>query len=166
MAETKRQHEALRVPQGWEGQAKALIMQLERILTQLYQITGKTAGDLKEASVPVDITSDMTWVDGVASSTTNTKLYRIGSLRHLVFSCLALSPAFTERSTKKFASVGLKDYPDAPAAYGFVTGFTTTGQVVSTFRMNISNTDGSINITSESAYSGTIYLRGAMTWVV
>jgi len=50
MAETKRQHEALRVPQGWEGQAKALIMQLERILTQLYQITEKTDNDLKETN--------------------------------------------------------------------------------------------------------------------
>lgn len=58
MAETKRQHEALRVPQGWEGQAKALIMQLERILTQLYQITEKTEGDLKGTNEDIITVTD------------------------------------------------------------------------------------------------------------
>ena len=32
-----RQHEALRVPQGWIGQAKDFVIQLERIFTDIYQ---------------------------------------------------------------------------------------------------------------------------------
>lgn len=35
-----RQHEALRVPQGWSGQDKALIMQLERVFNDLYRLLG------------------------------------------------------------------------------------------------------------------------------
>ena len=35
-----RQHEALRVPQGWDGQDKALVIQLERVLTDLYRLFG------------------------------------------------------------------------------------------------------------------------------
>lgn len=31
-----RKHEPLRVPQGWEGQARALVVQLERILNDVY----------------------------------------------------------------------------------------------------------------------------------
>ena len=32
-----RQHESLRVPQGWIGQAKDFVVQLERIFTDIYQ---------------------------------------------------------------------------------------------------------------------------------
>jgi len=35
-----RQHETLRVPQGWTGQDKGLVIQLERILTDLYRLSG------------------------------------------------------------------------------------------------------------------------------
>ena len=35
-----RQHEAIRVPQGWTGQDRALIIQLERILTEMYRLMG------------------------------------------------------------------------------------------------------------------------------
>ena len=35
-----RQHEALRVPQGWTGQDKALVIQLERILSDLFRMFG------------------------------------------------------------------------------------------------------------------------------
>ena len=35
-----RQHEAIRVPQGWTGQDRALIIQLERILTEIYRLMG------------------------------------------------------------------------------------------------------------------------------
>ena len=35
-----RQHEALRVPQGWNGQDKAFVIQLERVLTDLYRLFG------------------------------------------------------------------------------------------------------------------------------
>lgn len=31
-----RKHEPLRVPHGWEGQARALVVQLERILSDIY----------------------------------------------------------------------------------------------------------------------------------
>ena len=33
-----RQHEALRVPQGWKGQDKALVIQLERVFNDLYKV--------------------------------------------------------------------------------------------------------------------------------
>lgn len=36
-----RQHEPLRVPQGWNGQDRALVIQLERILTDLYRLNGE-----------------------------------------------------------------------------------------------------------------------------
>ena len=42
-----RQHERLRVPEGWQGQARALIQQLERIHDDLYNLLGK--GDIPEA---------------------------------------------------------------------------------------------------------------------
>ena len=41
-----RQHERLRVPEGWQGQARALIQQLERIHDDLYNLLGK--GDVPE----------------------------------------------------------------------------------------------------------------------
>jgi len=31
------QHEPLRVPQGWEGQNRAFVIQLERILNDIYK---------------------------------------------------------------------------------------------------------------------------------
>lgn len=44
------QHEALRVPHGWSGQDKALVIQLERIFTDLYKKFGRlTREDLGEA---------------------------------------------------------------------------------------------------------------------
>ena len=33
-----RQHETLRVPNGWEGQSRAFVIQMERILTDLYRL--------------------------------------------------------------------------------------------------------------------------------
>lgn len=33
-------HEALRVPHGWTGQDKALVIQLERVLDELFQLLG------------------------------------------------------------------------------------------------------------------------------
>jgi hypothetical protein len=35
-----RQHEPLRIPQGWDGQDRAFVIQLERVLTDLYRIFG------------------------------------------------------------------------------------------------------------------------------
>lgn len=35
-----RQHEPLRVPQGWNGQDKSFVIQLERVLTDLYRLVG------------------------------------------------------------------------------------------------------------------------------
>ena len=47
---TIKQHEALRVPQGWKDQDKALITQLERIFTDIYKRFGRlTRDDLGEA---------------------------------------------------------------------------------------------------------------------
>ena len=40
MAEKIRQHEPLRVPQGWTSQDRAFVIQLERVLTDLYRIFG------------------------------------------------------------------------------------------------------------------------------
>ena len=40
-AASRKQHEALRVPQGWKEQDRALIMQLERILDDLYSKFGR-----------------------------------------------------------------------------------------------------------------------------
>lgn len=40
-AVSRKQHEALRVPQGWKEQDRALIMQLERILDDLYSKFGR-----------------------------------------------------------------------------------------------------------------------------
>jgi len=39
-----RQHQHLRVPNGWEGQDRALIVQLERILDELYNLSGQLEG--------------------------------------------------------------------------------------------------------------------------
>ena len=50
-----RQHEALRVPQGWDGQDKALIIQLERILTEIYQLYGSN-----EKAMITDVSYDAT----------------------------------------------------------------------------------------------------------
>ena len=47
-----RQHEAIRVPQGWTGQEKALIIQLENIFNELYRICdrlGVSIDDLNAA---------------------------------------------------------------------------------------------------------------------
>jgi len=36
MRRKERKHEPLRVPQGWEGQNRALIVQLERVIDDIY----------------------------------------------------------------------------------------------------------------------------------
>ena len=41
-----KQHETLRVPQGWVGQDKTLVIQLERILTDLYNLLGTNEGEM------------------------------------------------------------------------------------------------------------------------
>jgi hypothetical protein len=48
-----RQHEALRVPQGWNGQDKALVIQLERVLTDLYRLYGNA-----ESAMVTDVAYD------------------------------------------------------------------------------------------------------------
>lgn len=35
-----RQHETLRVPNNWNGQDKAFVIQLERVLTDIYRLFG------------------------------------------------------------------------------------------------------------------------------
>lgn len=41
-----RGHEPLRVPQGWREQERAFVIQLERILTDIYQRFGSGKNDL------------------------------------------------------------------------------------------------------------------------
>ena len=43
-----RQHEAIRVPQGWTGQDKALIIQLENIFNELYRICDRLGVDIDD----------------------------------------------------------------------------------------------------------------------
>lgn len=44
-----RGHEPLRIPQGWREQERAFVIQLERILTDVYQRFGKIGvGDLSK----------------------------------------------------------------------------------------------------------------------
>lgn len=40
MART-RQHAPLRVPKGWTGEARALVLQLERLLDEIYALISK-----------------------------------------------------------------------------------------------------------------------------
>ena len=47
-----RQHEPLRVPQGWNGQDRALVIQLERILTDLYRLNGEVKDIIEQLDVP------------------------------------------------------------------------------------------------------------------
>ena len=69
-----RQHEALRVPQGWDGQAKALIIQLERILDRLYQFTEKTEKDLSEKGGTLEeLSEDLDTVEAAVTALTTGK---------------------------------------------------------------------------------------------
>ena len=111
-----------------------------------------------------DITNTVTWASGVASTTEPTRLYKIGRLRLLNFGCLALTPAFTARTAKTFLTVAQSDYPMS-ATYGNLTGFGTTGQVASDFRLNINASNGDVVVTCETAHTGSFYLRGTLIWV-
>ena len=42
-----RQHEPLRVPQGWTDQARALAMQIERVFDKIFSLLGKHREDIK-----------------------------------------------------------------------------------------------------------------------
>ena len=63
-----RQHEALRVPQGWNGQDRAFVIQLERVLTDIYRLFGDS-----EKAMVTDVSYDSQnkkltiTVDGVTS---------------------------------------------------------------------------------------------------
>ena len=48
-----RQHEPLRVPNNWNGQDRSLVIQLERILTDLYRLTGEAKDTLTQLGVDV-----------------------------------------------------------------------------------------------------------------
>ena len=41
-----RQHQPLRVPQGWTGQDRALVIQLENILDEIYALYSKVVTDV------------------------------------------------------------------------------------------------------------------------
>ena len=43
-----KQHERLRTPEGWSGQSRALIQQLERIHDDIYLLIGKLEEEIKE----------------------------------------------------------------------------------------------------------------------
>ena len=49
-----RQHEPLRVPNNWNGQDRSLVIQLEKILTDLYRLTGETKDALTQLGVDVN----------------------------------------------------------------------------------------------------------------
>lgn len=55
MAKT-RQHVPLRVPSGWTGEARALVLQLERLLDEIYALLGQENGGGGPAGV-----SDVAW---------------------------------------------------------------------------------------------------------
>ena len=42
------QHEQVRVPQGWTGQARMLVIQINNVLTDLYSKIGKIEERLKK----------------------------------------------------------------------------------------------------------------------
>ena len=106
-----RQHERLRVPERWQGQAKALIQQLERIHDDLYNLLGEASNDVSGLQGDVTdletaVTGLETEVDGIwtTSSVTNpatfdsdyvesasATMYKCGNLRQLyvVFTCKA-----------------------------------------------------------------------------
>ena len=44
----KRQHEPLRVPDGWKDQDRSLILQLDRILDEIYALLGRLEEKVKE----------------------------------------------------------------------------------------------------------------------
>jgi len=63
-----RQHQPLRVPNGWTGQDRALVIQLEQLLNQIYAIMDQIDG---KADTKAD---KSTTVTNVAYSTTNKKI--------------------------------------------------------------------------------------------
>ena len=52
MAQSKqiRQHEPLRVPDGWKNQERMLVIQLERLLDEIYAAIGRLEQKVKELS--------------------------------------------------------------------------------------------------------------------
>ena len=49
-----RQHDPLRVPQGWKGQDRSLVIQLEHLLTDLYRLTSETENALASLKADID----------------------------------------------------------------------------------------------------------------
>lgn len=63
-----RQHETLRVPYGWSGQEKDLIIQLERVLTDLYRLHDDNASKMVTAVTYDAAAKKLTvTINGVAS---------------------------------------------------------------------------------------------------
>ena len=71
------QHEPLRVPQGWTDQARAFVMQLERIFNDIYKrfrnLTVKTE-ELDSSLTPIGTVKDGTFTTTTVASETNTTL--------------------------------------------------------------------------------------------
>ena len=44
----KRQHEPLRVPEGWRDQERSLVMQIDRIVDEIYALLGRLEEKVKE----------------------------------------------------------------------------------------------------------------------
>ena len=51
---TIRQHEPLRIPEGWEGQARSLVTQLELMMDDIYRRLGKLKEEIDELKERVD----------------------------------------------------------------------------------------------------------------
>lgn len=63
MKRTILQHEPLRIPQGWTGQDRALVIQLERILDDLYMRFGKLSTDIDGKADKADVVTDVAFDD-------------------------------------------------------------------------------------------------------
>lgn len=53
MQKTNRQHEPLRVPEWWKGQDRTLVVQIDRILDDIYNRLGDIESKLKELDARV-----------------------------------------------------------------------------------------------------------------
>ena len=60
-----RQHQPLRVPNGWNNQDTALIIQIERLLDELYSITSKLGELATEDSKGLMSAEDKIKLDGI-----------------------------------------------------------------------------------------------------
>lgn len=49
-----KQHQPLRTPTGWTGQEASLVMQIDRLFDDIYQMIGKIQEKLKELEAEIE----------------------------------------------------------------------------------------------------------------